>query len=73
MKTANSLKAETVKNGLLVRPSPEWFRHAPAGNQTKLITNGLDDTVNKRYKERLKIQKLEPVTDSGSENEEEFL
>jgi len=37
----------------------------PAGNQTK-ITIGVDGTVSKRYKEWLKIQKHELVTDSES-------
>jgi len=56
-----------VKKRLFVRLSIERIRHAPTGNQAKIITDGLDGTVTKRYKERLKIQKYEPVTDSGSE------
>jgi len=65
-RTTSSLKAETVTNRLLVRPSPERIRHVPAGNQTKMA-NSLDGTVSKRYKEWLKTQKREFVTDSGSE------
>jgi len=54
-RTTNSLKGETVRNSLLVRLSPERIRAAPTGNQTKIITNGLDGTTVKRHKERLKI------------------
>jgi len=49
-KTTNFLNAETVKNRLLVRLSPEKIRHAPDRNQTK-IKNGLNGTVSKNYKE----------------------
>ena len=51
----NSLKAETVKNTRLVRLSAERIRHLTAGDQTKIITNGLDGRVSKRYKERLNM------------------
>jgi len=72
-RTTNSLKAETVKNRLFVRRSPERIRHAPAGSQTNIISNRLDGTVSKRYKERLKIQKHEPVTDARSDIKDKFL
>jgi len=49
------LKAETVKNTRLVRLSAERIRHLTAGDQTKIITNGLDGNVSERYKERLNM------------------
>jgi len=61
------LTAETVKNRLLVRLSPESIRHAPWEPNKNTVTNGLDGTVSKRYKQPLKIQKHELVTDSWSE------
>jgi len=68
--TASSLKIETVKHRLLVRLSPERIRLQQLGTK-KVITNGLDGKVGKRYKERLEIQKHVLATDSGTENEEE--
>jgi len=73
-RTTNFLKAETLKIRLLAGLSRERIRHAPVGNQTKkTVTNVLDGTVSKRYKERLKIQKYEPSTYCGNENEEELI
>jgi len=41
-------------------------------NQTKVTANGLNGTVSKRYKERMKIYKHELVTYSGSKIKETF-
>jgi len=47
--------------------------HQLGSKQKKTVTNVLDGTVSKRYKERLKIQKHEPSTYCGNENEEELI
>lgn len=67
-RSTTSFKAETVTSRLLVKLFPEKIRHAPAGNQAKIVTN--DGAVSKKYKTRLKMQKHEPAIDFGNENEE---
>jgi len=47
--------------------------HQLGSKQKKSVTNVLNGTVSKRYKERLKIQKHETSTYCGNENEEELI
>jgi len=43
------------------------------GVKKKILTIVLDFKVCKRCTKRLKMQKHEPATDSGNENEDEFI